>query len=1644
MHFLPSSGSVTLIVNKAATTTALTSTPNPSGYNQSVTFTATVTSTFGGTPTGTVTFTSGTTTLCNTATLSGGVATCAYGTLPAGSDSVTATYSGDSNHAASSGSETQTVNKATTTTVLTSTPNPSTYHQSVTFTATVTGQFGGTLTGTVTFTSGSTTMCNAVTLSSGVATCTYVSLSAGSDSVSAAYSGDTNYAASSGSETQTVNKANSTTTLTSSPNPSSFDQAVTFTATLTGQFGGTPGGSVTFTSGSTTLCSNVTLSGGVATCPYSTLPVGSNSVTATFGGSPNFLTSSGSETQTVDKAATTTAVTGTPNPSSEGQSVTLTATVTGAFGGTPTGSVTFTTSSTTLCGGVALSSGVATCTTSGLLVGSDTITASYSGDPNFLPSSGTWTQTVNKAATTTALTSSPNPSSYSQSVTFTATVTSTFGGTPTGTVRFTSGTTTLCNTATLSGGVATCPYATLPAGSDSVTATYNGDSNHATSSGSETQTVNKATTTTALTSTPNPSNFNQSVTFTATVTGQFGGTPTGTVTFTSGTTTLCNMMGLSAGVATCVYSTLPSGSDLVTASYSGDTNYVGSTSSPLTQTVVAVLVSIAVSPQGLSVAALAMQQYTAEGTYNDGSTQNITSSVAWSSSNTNAATISSGGLATAGNPTSNMNTTITATLAPGTPGTSTLTVYPVSTFFVAPPCAAQPCNSVYGSDTWNGDLSEPNAGLTDGPFASPSRAQYAVEKALQNAPSIPPTVYLRAGTYYPATTASVTSPYVTYPGTLTLGAADSGSSGVPVTWAEYPGDIGTPAAISGGVPVTKDPVSGVGLNLTWMNVSGNLWQVTLPTALSNNVALQNFETLYYNGQRRLRSRIHDNGGPPPNGETGYPSIGYFMNNGVCTGTPSTPAGQPSPTLASCNLGTFLRVVNTVPYSSSGLTCSSSEYAVGTVNGTTVTKCLDRFVYADTSGGDAIGQWMNMNGSYTGNPASPCTNASGPGVYPIGDVELTLIDAWTVDVMRINCVDTNGKVIYLVGPTHGSGTDTSKDSNYNFLGPTVGHRYLIENTLDAFNNAQNSSQPSYGITGIWFLDRHESQWVLNYIANQGENPNTANVVIPQLGAAIPSAPATDYQGAGLLYATNLNYVNFQGITFEMDDFYPNNIGFNNDVNGEYALPQAIDCESCQNVTFNGITVAHTSSSGILIASALGNTPPAATLDTITGSTFYDIGDSGIRIGHAPASTDTSADVVNNITVGNNVIQGYSRVFADGEGIAQGNGNNITYSKNTIADGYHAGISICYNTCGPIVGGASVSGNNISSTNNLISNVIQGVTSDGGALYYNIGGSKSSATGSSMTSNVIANITDSYIMDNASVAGVTVSGSAYGGEGLYLDAQTADVTVENNVVYNLSGHGIHLTEGLGLSTETQNTFQNNIIAFANLGMFVQGTPWPSGCPTSPILQVDITDNIFFFDRNERTTINGVTYPASVPSFSVVGGCLDSCGQAYNTYQKFEGNAYWSTVLDFADDPNAFQVLQTQGLNPSDNACKTPGTSNPTIPMTFNQAPVSCTWQQGAQGATCTNSNGVSGTLPVAIDEDATPSPGTATYQPPFTGSGLSTDTPMAYFFGTHQGPPTPFVTGNTDATITNAGSSLPAVTTVPPTFPNYAYGNSANKF
>jgi hypothetical protein len=180
---------------------------------------------------------------------------------------------------------------ASSTTKVTSSNNPSIIGQSVTFTATVTGS-GGTPTGTVTFRDG-TTAIGTSALSGNTATFTTSTLARGSHSITAVYSGDSNFNTStSPTLTQTVNKGSTTTTVTSSINPSASGQSITFTATVSpvAPASGTLGGIVTFRDGTTSIGTG-TLSGGIATLTTSSLSVGTHSITAVYAGNVNFNTS---------------------------------------------------------------------------------------------------------------------------------------------------------------------------------------------------------------------------------------------------------------------------------------------------------------------------------------------------------------------------------------------------------------------------------------------------------------------------------------------------------------------------------------------------------------------------------------------------------------------------------------------------------------------------------------------------------------------------------------------------------------------------------------------------------------------------------------------------------------------------------------------------------------------------------------------------------------------------------------------------------------------------------------------------------------------------------------------------------------------------------------------------------------------------------------------------------------------------------------------------------------------------------------------------------------------------------------------------------------------------------------------------------
>jgi len=404
-----------------------------------------------------------------------------------------------------------------------------------------------------------------------------------------------------------------TTTVNSNPNPSYYDEPVTFTAkvVVTGStVTNIPDGTVTFydTDGTTELGSAALDSTGVATFTYSSLTVGTHTIHADYGGSETGLgyqASSATTSQEVDKDVASLTLGSSVNPSYLGQPVTFTATASnsngaGGTGVTPTGTVNFyDNGSTTALGTCTLSSGACTMITSTLTVGTHVITASYGGDTTDSTATATLSpnQVVQTNTTTVTVASSKNPSYYGDSVSFTATAVGSYG-TPAGTIYFNdvTATTVSLGTGTLTAGTATNTSSTtytnntLSVGTHLIQASYNGDGIHdASTSNTITQVIQPVyTPVSVLSCSPNPAEVQTTVICTDTLTATVG-VPTGTITFYDGTTSLgsttltASTTSSSAALST---SALSIGVHSLTAVYTRNGAYLASTSNTVTEIII--------------------------------------------------------------------------------------------------------------------------------------------------------------------------------------------------------------------------------------------------------------------------------------------------------------------------------------------------------------------------------------------------------------------------------------------------------------------------------------------------------------------------------------------------------------------------------------------------------------------------------------------------------------------------------------------------------------------------------------------------------------------------------------------------------------------------------------------------------------------------------------------------------------------------------------------------------------------------------------------------------------------------------------------------------------------------------------------------
>jgi len=426
-------------------------------------------------------------------------------------------------------------------------------------------------------------------------------LAVGGHNIEAVYSGDSNYQ-SGNSQPVTINVQPSTTTtvVSASTTTPTAGQTITVTVTISAANPGAtpPTGTVNVTlDGISQGYASLSTNNSVTSAQLSvTIPGGASTYTlqGIYGGDANYDQSTSSVlTLTLTKGTTTTTLTASPSIVSSTTPETLTATVAAAASSsgnssTITGSVTFYDGTTAVgtspvSGGTAVLAGVVLSATT-----THSLTAVYSGDVSWNGSTSPVVVLVGPSATTTVITPATLTPTAGSTLSVTGVVTgaTTETSAPSGTLSVTvdglqAGVTSVSGSGNRSTGQVT--LSSIAPGTHTLAGIYSGDTNYsASTSAGVTITVAKGTTTTVMTASSTVVNSTTPETLTATVAASSGSSIsaaiTGTVTFFDGTSTL-GVATVNGGSAVLAGVFLPSATThSLTAVYSGDTNWSGSTS----------------------------------------------------------------------------------------------------------------------------------------------------------------------------------------------------------------------------------------------------------------------------------------------------------------------------------------------------------------------------------------------------------------------------------------------------------------------------------------------------------------------------------------------------------------------------------------------------------------------------------------------------------------------------------------------------------------------------------------------------------------------------------------------------------------------------------------------------------------------------------------------------------------------------------------------------------------------------------------------------------------------------------------------------------------------------------------------------------
>ena len=370
-------------------------------------------------------------------------------------------------------------------------------------------------------------------------------------------------------------------------------------------------------------------------------------------------------------------------------------------------------------------------------------------------------------------------------------------------------------------------------------------------------------------------------------------------------------------------------------------------------------------------------------------------------------------------------------------------------------------------------------------------------------------------------------------------------------------------------------------------------------------------------------------------------------------------------------------------------------------------CYDRFQYTAGDPPGSVATWANYHGwNPGGQPStSPCYGTTTQPAND-GDIEILVMEKWTMARERVACVDTTNKIVYLEG-------STVQTTDHGYL---TGHRYLVEN-----ENTGATNSPTL-LPGQFVIDRTVSPFALYYKAQSGETPGTANVVIPVLA---PGATT-----GAVVSATGLQYVTFTNLQFSHDNYVPGSAGYG-PTQSDTNLPAMVTCLDCANTTFTVDTFTQTASNALWFETDSSSTA-LPTANYVTYNNFYDLGSDGLVYGNLPQTNDTNNNILNSSYIKENLFQGYGRMYAGASGLEHPFGRDNTIENNDVTDGYNTGIGVCIPKSMRKCGGTGTTGamaTNISANLNHVWNIGKGVTDDMGAVYM----ATYSATGNTVENN-----------------------------------------------------------------------------------------------------------------------------------------------------------------------------------------------------------------------------------------------------------------------------------------------------------------------